>query len=139
MDPSDDCTFWYVGDYYKAGATNYSTRIGGFRMPGCVERAAACTVKNRGGAAVSYWTSSRGKAILARHAVGRDTTIDELAAARFNLAYGTQDGNVIVEDPVVGDRPTVRTLIDRAAAATDPAQYAPILHRLNANAAMVCK
>ena len=35
MDPSDDCTFWYVGDYLKAGATSYSTRIGSFRIPGC--------------------------------------------------------------------------------------------------------
>ncbi len=35
MDPSDDCTIWYVGDYYKAGATNYSTRIGAFKLPGC--------------------------------------------------------------------------------------------------------
>jgi hypothetical protein len=35
VDPSDDCTIWYVGDYYKAGATSYSTRIGAFRMPGC--------------------------------------------------------------------------------------------------------
>jgi hypothetical protein len=35
MDPSDDCTVWYVGDYLKAGAANYSTKIGGFRMQGC--------------------------------------------------------------------------------------------------------
>jgi hypothetical protein len=35
MDPSDDCTIWYVGDYLRKGATNYSTRIGAFRMPGC--------------------------------------------------------------------------------------------------------
>ena len=35
VDPSDDCTIWYVGDYYKAGATSYSTRIGAFKMPGC--------------------------------------------------------------------------------------------------------
>lgn len=35
IDPSDDCTVWYVGDYLKAGATAYSTRIGAFRMPGC--------------------------------------------------------------------------------------------------------
>jgi len=35
MDPSDDCTIWYVGDYLKQGATNYSTHIGAFRMPGC--------------------------------------------------------------------------------------------------------
>jgi hypothetical protein len=35
MDPSDDCTIWYVGDYLKKGAASYSTRIGSFRMPGC--------------------------------------------------------------------------------------------------------
>lgn len=35
IDPSDDCTIWYVGDYYKKGANTYSTRIGAFRMPGC--------------------------------------------------------------------------------------------------------
>jgi len=35
LDPSDDCTIWYVGDYMKKGETNYSSRIGAFRMPGC--------------------------------------------------------------------------------------------------------
>ncbi len=35
IDPSDDCTIWYVGDYLKKGETNYSTRIGAFRLPGC--------------------------------------------------------------------------------------------------------
>ncbi|MEO6238786.1 MAG: hypothetical protein ABIQ52_17450, partial [Vicinamibacterales bacterium] len=35
VDPSDDCTIWYVGDYIKKDAPAYSTRIGGFRMPGC--------------------------------------------------------------------------------------------------------
>jgi hypothetical protein len=35
MDPDDDCTIWYVGDYLKQGAESYSTRIGAFRIPGC--------------------------------------------------------------------------------------------------------
>ncbi|HET9983172.1 MAG TPA: hypothetical protein VFQ38_06285 [Longimicrobiales bacterium] len=35
VDPADDCTIWYVGDYLKKDATAYSTRIGAFRMPGC--------------------------------------------------------------------------------------------------------
>ncbi len=35
IDPSDDCTIWYVGDYIKKGATSYSSKIGAFRMPGC--------------------------------------------------------------------------------------------------------
>ena len=35
MDPADDCTIWYVGDYLKKAASSYSTRIGSFRIPGC--------------------------------------------------------------------------------------------------------
>jgi hypothetical protein len=35
IDPTDDCTIWYVGDYLKKGETNYSSRIGAFRMPRC--------------------------------------------------------------------------------------------------------
>ncbi len=35
IDPSDDCTIWYVGDYLKKDAPNYSSRIGAFRLPGC--------------------------------------------------------------------------------------------------------
>ena len=35
VDPSDDCTIWYVGDYFKAGQTTYSSKIGAFKMSGC--------------------------------------------------------------------------------------------------------
>ncbi len=35
VDPSDDCTIWYVGDYVKKDAPSYSSKIGAFRMPGC--------------------------------------------------------------------------------------------------------
>jgi len=38
VDPADDCTIWYVGDYLRAGETAYSTRIGAFRIPPCGER-----------------------------------------------------------------------------------------------------
>ena len=34
IDPSDDRTIWYVGDYLKEGATSYSTRVGAFRISG---------------------------------------------------------------------------------------------------------
>jgi hypothetical protein len=37
IDPVDDCTVWYVGDYYRKGAENYSSRIGAFRLPPCGE------------------------------------------------------------------------------------------------------
>jgi CTP synthase (UTP-ammonia lyase) len=35
VDPVDDCTIWYVGDYVKKEATSYTSRIGAFRLPGC--------------------------------------------------------------------------------------------------------
>lgn len=37
IDPVDDCTIWYVGDYLKRGSATYSTRIGAFRLPGCAD------------------------------------------------------------------------------------------------------
>jgi hypothetical protein len=33
VDPSDDATFWYMGDYYKSGAKSRSLHIGSFRVP----------------------------------------------------------------------------------------------------------
>lgn len=41
IDPIDDCTIWYVGDYVKKEATSYSTRIGAFRLPGCPAQGAS--------------------------------------------------------------------------------------------------
>ena len=38
VDPNDDCTIWYVGDYVKKDASSYASRIGAFRLPGCSPR-----------------------------------------------------------------------------------------------------
>jgi hypothetical protein len=35
VDPSNQCTFWFVGNYLKEGATSSTTRIGSFKLPGC--------------------------------------------------------------------------------------------------------
>lgn len=36
VDPVDDCTFWYTGQYLKANGTfNWSTRIASFKIAGC--------------------------------------------------------------------------------------------------------
>ena len=36
IDPADDCTFWYAGEYLKTDGTfNWSTRIGSFRFTNC--------------------------------------------------------------------------------------------------------
>jgi hypothetical protein len=43
VDPSDDCRFWYVNEYYTAAGqasstAGWQTRIGNFQMPGCYAR-----------------------------------------------------------------------------------------------------
>jgi hypothetical protein len=36
VDPTDDCTFWYVNEYYQiTSLANWQTRIGSFTLPGC--------------------------------------------------------------------------------------------------------
>jgi hypothetical protein len=40
IDPTDDCTFWYVNEYYtlagqQSSAAGWQTRIGSFKLPGC--------------------------------------------------------------------------------------------------------
>lgn len=253
MDPSDDCTFWYVGDYYRAASTNYSTRIGAFRMPGCIERrvsgfvfldlnhdgirdmnepgiasvpiqyagarsgsintgsngnyslslpadpayqeltytlsaaaktvtvslhdpdgitgvdfARVCTVANRGGADPQFWAGAKGKAVLNAHDPAWRTLLNatlhltlpdkpapaydqfkkwlgtpgvaaQLAATVLNVAFGSQDGDATVKDPVVGDWPSVRALIARVSglSGAQAGPYLDVLEKLNTNKAMV--
>lgn len=41
IDPTDDCTFWYINQYLKSdGAFNWSTRVGSFKFTGCGSAAA---------------------------------------------------------------------------------------------------
>jgi hypothetical protein len=40
LDPTDDCTFWYVDEYYTlegqmSSAAGWQTRVGNFKMPSC--------------------------------------------------------------------------------------------------------
>ena len=40
IDPVDDCTFWYVNEYYTlagqlSSVAGWQTRIASFRLPGC--------------------------------------------------------------------------------------------------------
>jgi hypothetical protein len=35
VDPEDDCTFWYVNEYWPSGNASWATRIAYFKMPTC--------------------------------------------------------------------------------------------------------
>jgi hypothetical protein len=38
IDPSDDCTFWYVNQYYEETSTfNWQTRVASFTLPHCLD------------------------------------------------------------------------------------------------------
>jgi hypothetical protein len=42
IDPVDDCTFFYVNQYYKTTSdADWLTRFGSFRIDGCVDDAVA--------------------------------------------------------------------------------------------------
>lgn len=35
VDPADDCTFWFTGEYYQSSGSNWRTRIGSFKIDEC--------------------------------------------------------------------------------------------------------
>lgn len=35
IDPTDDCTYWYVNEYFAVTGSTWKTRIGSFQFPGC--------------------------------------------------------------------------------------------------------
>ncbi len=75
VDPSDDCTFWYTGEYVPAdGAFNWHTRIATFQLPGCAPPAADFAV----------WVSP-GRQTLAR---GRTASFEISTAALRPTAAG---------------------------------------------------
>ncbi len=48
VDPADDCTFWYINEYYSSqtngSSGNWQTRIGSFKFPSCSAQPATTTV-----------------------------------------------------------------------------------------------
>lgn len=35
VDPIDDCTFWFTGEYSKVNGSNWQTRIANVKLPNC--------------------------------------------------------------------------------------------------------
>jgi hypothetical protein len=110
MDPIDDCTFWYVGDYLKAESTGYSSRIGAFRIPGCRQGTVAGSaffdtnhdgVRDGGelglpGRSISYAGASHGSLVTD----GRGAFTISLPA---DDAYGTGNYSVAMASPLAAN------------------------------------
>lgn len=63
IDPVDDCTFWFAGEYYPTtGFNTWHTRIGTFRFPGCAGTTAASirsfAARRRGGTIEIGWRTA---------------------------------------------------------------------------------
>jgi hypothetical protein len=95
VDPTDDCTFWYVNEYYATpydGSlffAQWSTRIGSFRFPGCMAGPATGTLQG------TVTDASPGGALAGATvslSSGPSATSDATGAYRFaSLVPGTYD------------------------------------------------
>src|ERR1700674_4113998 len=79
VDPSDDCTFWYVDQYEKVtGSFNWNTNIGSFAFTGC---------GGGGGPAVTLSPTSLvfGKTVVGTAATGKTVTLSNTGSATLNI------------------------------------------------------
>ncbi len=93
MDPVDDCTFWYVGDYYHHSGTDYATRIGAWRIPPCHGRVVSGSVfldVNHNGTADPGEPGLAGIAVRLRGSA--DSTLATDATGRFAVWFSLDSG-----------------------------------------------
>jgi hypothetical protein len=95
VDPTDDCTFWYVGEYYGAASgSNWLTRIGSFKFTQCTPPTAAAvtrlaSVRTKHGVVVTWRTGTEARILgfnLYRNSVKLNRTL--IAAKRSGQARG---------------------------------------------------
>src|SRR4029077_10896273 len=96
VDPSDDCTFWYVNQYEKTtGIFNWSTNIGSFAFIGC---------PGVGGPAVTLTPTSLafGKVVVNTTSTGKNVTLANTGNATLIIASITTSGDFA---PVTSTKP----------------------------------
>jgi hypothetical protein len=84
VDPSDDCTFWYVDEYLQAfGYYNWSTRIGSFVFEGCGVGQAGVTLDPTSlkWGKVAVGTTSAAKKVKVTNSGNATLTITTIAAS----------------------------------------------------------
>jgi hypothetical protein len=84
VDPSDDCTFWYVDEYLQAsGYYNWSTHIGSFIFDGCGSGSAAVTLAPTSlkWGKIAVGTTSAAKKVKLTNSGNATLTITTIAAS----------------------------------------------------------
>jgi len=101
VDPSDDCTFWYVDQYEKvSGAFNWNTNIGSFAFTGC---------SGGGGPVVTLTPTSL---VFAKTVVGTTTTAKSVTVANTGSSTLNISSIVVSGDfaPAASTKPCGSTL-----------------------------
>src|ERR1051325_4306515 len=81
LDPIDQCTFWYTGEYLKAnGSFNWATRIASFKFPSCTPTSWG----NVSGTVTSCTSGSPVGAVILSRANGFNAATD--AAGHYTVA-----------------------------------------------------
>ncbi len=105
IDPIDDCTFWYTGQYLKAnGSFNWSTRIASFKMPNCGSVGTALTISAQpanvtvaaGSTASFSVTASGGTAPYTYKWFKNGTVVNGATSATFSFAAQSTDNGALV-------------------------------------------
>jgi hypothetical protein len=87
VDPSDDCTFWYVDQYEKvSGVFNWHTSISSFAFNGC---------SGGGGPAVTLTPTALtfGNVVVNTTSTGKNVTVTNSGNATLNIASVTASGD----------------------------------------------
>ena len=89
VDPVDDCTFWYVNEYFSQNQTgtqhNWQTRISNFRLPGCGQTTLSPATGLAFGSVATGTTSASQAAILTN---GQNATLN-ISSIGFSGANGS--------------------------------------------------
>lgn len=89
VDPVDDCTFWYAGEYYSAtSSAGWKTRIGSFKFP-------SCTLRPIGGLQGSVTDNSNGQAVPL-------PLIEVVSGPGYRKAAGDASGSYYLRDLPAG-------------------------------------
>jgi hypothetical protein len=96
VDPSDDCTFWYVDQYEKvSGSFNWNTNIGSFKFTGC---------GRGGGPAVSLSATALNfkKVPIGQTSSPQTVTLTNSGTATLNISSITTSGDYHISNNTCG-------------------------------------
>jgi len=151
VDPVDDCTFWYAGEYFAVdGLNNWHTRIGSFQLPGCGSMAVALSSLGASPSVVQGGQPATGTVSLtaAAPAGGATVTLSSnnaaasvpasvtVPAGQLNAAF-TVTTSVVASSTAITLSASYQGATATAALTVSPSAPAPALSALTLGAASV--